>query len=107
MKGCVFITAMDAEYGFVMAGFRQIISAGDTVLADLEKIVQESSSGLVVIDERLLSDQVKARMEVIEKRWQGAIVVLPKPGPEGAEPGKEDFGMRLIAKVLGYQMKLS
>lgn len=107
MKGCVFITGKDAEYGFSGAGFRQMISDGDTVLADLEKIVQQGSSGLVIIDERLLGDKVRARMEVIEKRWQGAIVVLPKPGPETGEPEKEDFGMRLVARVLGYQMKLS
>lgn len=107
MKGCVFITPQDAAYGFALTGFQQVISDRDTVLVDLEKIVLKGSSGLVLIDERLLSDKVSRRIEVIEKQWEGAIIILPEPGTERIEPGKRDFGMQLIARVLGYQMKLS
>mmetsp|Transcript_27181 Transcript_27181/g.12675 ORF Transcript_27181/g.12675 Transcript_27181/m.12675 type:complete len:91 (-) Transcript_27181:682-954(-) len=90
-----------------MSGFQQVISDREMVLADLEKIVLTSSSGLVFIDERLLSDKVSRRIEVIGKQWEGAIVILPEPGKEGNGPGRGDFGMQLIARVLGYQMKLS
>lgn len=103
----MFITPQDAAYGFSLTGFQQVISDRETVLAELEKIVLTGSSGLVLIDERLLNDKVSRRIEVIEKKWKGAIVILPEPGTVSAEPGKLDFGMQLIARVLGYQMKLS
>lgn len=107
MRGCVFITKPDANYGFAITGFQQLISDKETILADIKNIVQAGSSGLIFIDERLLNEKVNAKIEIIEKRWDGTIVILPEPGPETAMPRKKDFGMQLITKVLGYQMKLN
>ena len=106
MKGCLFITPQDAVYGFDMTGFNQVISAKERIIADLEEIVRHRPAGIVFVDERLLTEAVNSRIQVIEKQWQGAIVILPEPGTD-IEAGREDFGMRLIARVLGYQIKLS
>jgi len=107
LKGCVFITAADARYGLAMTGFSQVVSDAHTVLDDLERVVAKDSSGLVFIDERLVSEKVRRRIEGIEKRWQRAIVIIPAPTPAEGEPGEMDYGMQLISRVLGYQMKLS
>lgn len=106
MKGCVFLTADDAGHGFGLAGFRQIVTDPGTVVAAFERIVRSGATGLVIIDERLLAGADTARLRVLEKTWPGALVVLPAPGGE-EESGAGDYGRRLIARVLGYQMKLS
>ena len=106
MKGCVFLTAGDAVHGFGLAGFRQVVADPGTVVDEFEKIVRSGATGLVIIDERLLSGADGARLHALEKNWPGALVVLPAPGFEG-EGGTADYGNRLIARVLGYQMKLS
>ncbi|MHB8810555.1 MAG: V-type ATP synthase subunit F [Desulfobulbaceae bacterium] len=106
MKGCVFLTANDARHGFGLAGFRQVVAGPGTLVAELEKIVRRGDAGLVIIDERLLSGADEVRLHVLEKNWPGALVVLPASGvDEGG--GVADYGNRLIARVLGYQMKLS
>ena len=106
MKGCVFLTANDARHGFGLAGFRQVVAGPETLVAQLEKIVRKGDAGLVIIDERLLSGADEARMRVLEKSWPGALVVLPAPGVDEGDRDA-DYGSRLIARVLGYQMKLS
>lgn len=106
MKGCVFLTTSDSVPGFGLAGFRQIVADPGTVVAEFEKIVRSGATGLVIVDERLLSGSDEARLHVLEKNWPGALVVLPAPGAE-EEGGGSDYGNRLIARVLGYQMKLS
>ena len=106
MKGCVFLTAGDAVPGFGLAGFRQIVASPDTVVAEFEQIIHGGVTGLVIIDERLLSGADSASLRLLEKNWPGALVILPAPGGE-EEDGAADYGSRLIARVLGYQMKLS
>lgn len=106
MKGCIFLTAGDAVPGFGLAGFRQNVASPDTVVAEFEQIVRGGVTGLVIIDERLLSGADSARLRLLERNWPGALVILPEPG-SGEEDGGGDYGSRLIARVLGYQMKLS
>lgn len=106
MKGCIFITMQDSIYGFTLAGFRQVIADGDNVLDVVAKIVQSSAPGLVFIDERLLTEKIMGRLQLLEKQWGGAIVSLPAPAKEDVSAGM-DFGRQFISRVLGYQMKLS
>ena len=106
MKGCVLLTARDAMPGFGLAGFRQIVAIPDTVVAEFEQIVRGNVIGLVIMDERLLSGADADRLRLLENNWPGALVILPAPGGE-EEDGAADYGSRLIARVLGYQMKLS
>lgn len=106
MKKCAFITVRDALHGFTLAGFRQIISDANGVVAEFERIVAGGEPGLVIIDERLLTEGNTAKLHALERRWDGALVILPEPAAEeAADTG--DYGTRLIARVLGYQMKLT
>jgi vacuolar-type H+-ATPase subunit F/Vma7 len=105
MKGCVFLTTSEAGHGFGLAGFRQIVASPETLAAEFAQIVNSGASGLVIVDERLLAGADSARLRVLEKQWSGILVVLPAPGI-GPEEEAADYGSRLIARVLGYQMKL-
>ena len=106
MKRCVFITAGDAACGFSLAGFQHVVADSGSVIAEFEKITRQGEPGLVIIDERLLTGMNTARINSIEQRWAGAMVVLPAPGSEVDREGA-DYGNRLIERVLGYQMKLT
>lgn len=106
MKGCIFLTTGDADQGFGLAGFRQMVTAPGAVAETFAQIVREGSGGLVIVDERLLAGADLARLRVLEHDFAGALVVLPAPAAGGEEEA-EGYGSRLIARVLGYQMKLS
>lgn len=106
MRGCIFLTASDAMWGFGLAGFRQVVTDSSAVVAEFEHIVRQGNAGLVIVDERLLTERSLARLNGIEQRWEGALVVLPAPG-EAREPEGGDYGSRLIQRVLGYQLKLT
>ena len=106
MKRCVFITADDAACGFGLAGFQHVVADSGSVAAEFEKVVQRREPGLVIIDERLLTERNTARINLLENRWAGAMVVLPAPKKEAEREGV-DYGSRLIERVLGYQMKLT
>lgn len=106
MKGCIFLTAADAGHGIGLAGFRQLVTDPANLAAEFEKIVRSGEAGLVIIDERLLAGTDTGRIRALEKNFGGALVVLPSPDAQ-LEGGAADYGSRLIARVLGYQIKLS
>ena len=58
------------------------------------------------VDERLVAESITGRLQLLEKKWGGAIIMLPAPGKEG-EVIARDTGQQFISRVLGYQMKLS
>lgn len=106
MKGCFFVTMKDCLYGFTLAGFQQVEADGTNVLDVLAEIVNKSDPGLVFIDERLMDELVLGRIQLLEKQWGGAVISLPAAG-KTETPAAKDSGRRFIARVLGYQMKLS
>lgn len=106
MKGCIFLTIGDAEHGFGLAGFHQVVTTPGAVTEKFAQIIRAGASGLVIVDERLLAGADMARLRVLENDFAGALVVLPAPAA-GGEDEAEGYGNRLIARVLGYQMKLS
>ena len=106
MKGCIFVTRDDCEYGFSLAGFQQLITNEENILKIMRRIVRSQEPGLVFIDERLLTEENMGRLQLMEKQWGGAIISLPEPRKLG-EPIGKDFGKHFISRVLGYQMKLS
>lgn len=106
MKGCVFVTGADCQYGFSLAGFQQILADKENILEVLKQIIKDNAAGLVFIDERLLAEHIMGRLRLLEKQWGGAFIALPAPGKLG-EAIEKDTGRRFISRVLGYQMKLN
>jgi vacuolar-type H+-ATPase subunit F/Vma7 len=105
-----FVTPPDAEYGFSLTGISQAVAINSEIEDMLKKTMEETESGLVVIDERLLSPGRDAkglneeRLRELENHWQGILLVLPSPEKPPAET--EDYAARLIRRAIGYHVRL-
>lgn len=104
MRQCIFLTLTDSQHGFNLAGFSQLIVDPSQLEATVLNNMENQAVGMIVIDERLLEGMEEDRLRAMEKRWNGIVVVLPRPA-RLTEDG-EDFAMRLIRRAVGYQVRL-
>jgi len=105
VKGIVVITPRDATHGFALAGVRQLNATADTTPAALHELSRDPATGVVIIDERLVSRPLREQIRVLEERWPGLVVVLP--APLRAKVAEEDYVLQLIRRAIGYQVRLS
>ncbi|BCR04728.1 hypothetical protein DESUT3_17970 [Desulfuromonas versatilis] len=105
MKRIVFLTPADARYGFSLAGVTQLTLEPEEVDRALGEMVQQPETGVVVIDERLVPAIPEKKLQEIEKRWPGLVIVLP--APEKPEIEIEDYALRLVRRAIGYQVRLN
>ena len=105
MKKIVFVTPPDAQFGFSLAGVRQLTAEGDAVKRVLLDSTSDPSVGVVVVDERLVGESIQQHLSDIEREWSGVIVILP--APEAAERPAEEYAMRIIREAIGYQVRLN
>lgn len=103
MKNIVFITPVDAQYGFSISGAVQYAVASEEAEATLKRVMADPESGVVVIDERLMEGIGEERFREMGKRWYGILIVLPAP-EKGVEA--EDYALRLIRRAIGYHVRL-
>lgn len=104
MKKILFITPDDARFGFTLSGVRQLVTDPTGVAATVAGVVAEAVAGLIFIDERLYQHIDEEWLDGIEKQWPGLIIVLPAPEKLAESP--KDYAMELIAKAIGYQVRL-
>ncbi len=104
MKEILFLTPDDATLGFAMVGVRQQVVLPQGTEMALRQAVAESDVGLIVLDERLLAAISEQALQAIERQWPGVVTILP--GPEESTP-QEDYITQLVARAIGYQVKLS
>ncbi len=106
MKKIVFITPRDADYGFSLTGVPQHAVDEKAFEATLDRVMEEPENGLVIIDERLVSNggTFEERMRELERAWPGILLVLPSPVKPPAEV--EDYAARLIRRAIGYHVRL-
>lgn len=104
MKQLLFITPEDARLGFGLAGQGQVLAEPETVTEVLERMLADPEVAVVVLDERLLPGLSDERLRVLERNWDGLLLVLP--APLTAPAAGEDYLRRLIRRVLGYQVRL-
>jgi vacuolar-type H+-ATPase subunit F/Vma7 len=103
MNRIVALTPADADNGFACCGAVQHAVAPGRAAEILERALNESRNGVVILDERLLEEVGEEMLHSLEQRWPGVLVVLPAPGVSRAG---EDYAMRLIRKAVGYQVKV-
>lgn len=102
MNKVVFLTPIDARYGFSLAGVTQLSIPSEEVERQLRLEMADRDNGVVVIDERLVRAIGEQRYSELESSWHGLLVTLPAP-----EPGTgEDALQRLIRRALGYHVRL-
>jgi vacuolar-type H+-ATPase subunit F/Vma7 len=104
VKKIVFVTGPDAEYGFSLSGVTHDVIKEEELEDKLKKLMVDPGTGLVVVDERLISGISEARLREMEKRWFGMLLVLPAPEKPGT--AAEDYAMRLIKRAIGYHVRL-
>lgn len=104
MKKLAFLTPVDAEYGFQLAGFSQYITDKNEAANLLDEIVQDAEYGLAVVDERLLDEGLEEKIKILQTLWDGIIVMLPPPA--FVSTGEEDFAARLLRRAIGYHVRL-
>lgn len=104
MKRITFITPEDARLGFALTGVDQVITDKAGVTRSLEKVLEDEDVGLIILDERLYFHLSQDYLARIEKYWQG--ILLPLPAPEKIEEIPEDYVMQLIARAIGYHVRL-
>lgn len=105
MKKIITITPPDAAHGFALAGVKQLVRTPQALDATLVELMGDPATGVIIVDERLVAGPTQQRIEDIERRWPGLVVVLPAPGkPQRPE---EDYVLRLIRRAIGYQVRLT
>ena len=105
MKNIFFITPPNTRYGFALAGATQIQAEADELLESVEQLIIEQKTGLLVIDERLIIKDAEKISRTIEKKWEGALIILPSPEKVGAE--ERDYAQELITRAIGYHVRLN
>ena len=104
MKRVVFITPDDLPHGFAIAGLEQLAVSSEEVASTVEKLIQDIDVGVLILDERLLSEVDEIWLKKTEQRWPGILLILP--APERTEEVGEDYLQRMIHRALGYHVRL-
>jgi V/A-type H+-transporting ATPase subunit F len=104
MKKIAFITPVDAEFGFQLAGITQYVVQASDAEKTLKQAMAEPDQGLIILDERLVQGMTEDRLRDLEHGWSGIVLVLPSP----MKPlvGAEDYATRLIRRAIGYHVSL-
>ena len=104
MKKILVLAPAPPVGGFAIAG----VTAREAVPVDLPRLIDDaiadSSVGVLAIDERVIGPEARDRVRDVERRWRGAVVVLPSPG-KPATP-EEDYAHRLIRRAIGYKVRV-
>jgi V/A-type H+-transporting ATPase subunit F len=107
MPKMLIVTDAETAIGFRLAGVETLASDRDGVARDLERIILGDGYGLVVVDEGLMADPVKAMERVM--RGRDLPVLLPMPGLSAAFDHEADatrYMKELVRSAIGFDVKL-
>jgi len=105
MKQIVVVTPADARRGFALGGVTQLTTVPEELPAMLGQLTREPETGVMIVDERLLTERAREEIAALERHWPGLVIVLPSPGK--AVAAEEDYVLRLIRRAIGYQVRLN
>lgn len=103
MNKIVAITPADADNGFGCCGAVQLIASPGEALQTLARAMADPDTGVLILDERLVSEIGEDELRVREQHWSGVLVILPAPDRSSRE---EDYTARLIRRAIGYQVRV-
>lgn len=107
MPRMLIVTDAETAIGFRLAGVETLASDRDAVARDLERVILGDGYGLVVVDEGLMADPVKAMERVM--RGRDLPVLLPMPGLSAAFDHDADatrYMKELVRSAIGFDVKL-
>jgi vacuolar-type H+-ATPase subunit F/Vma7 len=95
-----------SQEGFALAGVRALPARDARECGPLlEALVEESESGVLLVEDALyreLSDELRERLE-----RRAVPVVVPFPGPRGEEgPATEVELVEMLRRAIGYRVRL-
>ena len=104
MNKVVVLTPLKEVDAFRLAGVTQFVCRSEEAVAALQEVLELEDLAMVIVDERLMSEELDELLHHLDSRWKGVITVLPAPADEEAE---EDFVARLIKRAIGYHVRLT
>lgn len=107
MPRMLVVTDAETAVGFKLAGVETLATTRDAVLGDLEGAILGEGYGLVVVDEGLVPDPVRAMERVM--RGRDLPVLLPMPGLSAAFDHDADataYMKDLVRSAIGFDIKL-
>lgn len=107
MPRMLVVTDAETAIGFRLAGVETLETDGDSVHRDLERAILSDDYGLVVVDEGLVADPVRAMERVM--RGRDLPVLLPMPGLAAAFDHDADatrYMKELVRSAIGFDIKL-
>jgi V/A-type H+-transporting ATPase subunit F len=107
MPKMLVVTDSETAIGFRLAGVETLESSRENVQRDLEHVIAEADYGLVVVDEGLMADPVKALERAM--RGRDLPVLLPMPGLSAAFDHEADatrYMRELVRSAIGFDVKL-
>lgn len=105
MKSMVFLTPEDAAHGFLLAGIDHLTASRADFKGVLTKLMRAADHGMIVIDERFLTEDIERWLRETGKDWPGIVMILPPPA--FAVGDGEDYAARLLRKAIGYHVRLN
>jgi V/A-type H+/Na+-transporting ATPase subunit F len=107
MPKMLIVTDAETAIGFRLAGVETLETTGERAPRDLERAILSDAYGLVVVDEGLLPDPVRAMERVM--RGRDLPVLLPMPGLSAAFDHEADaatYMKELVRSAIGFDIKL-
>ena len=107
MHKVLVITDAETAIGFRLAGVETLETSRETAVGDLEGAILSDGYGLVVVDEGLVADPVRAMERVM--RGRDLPVLLPMPGLSAAFDHDADataYMKDLVRSAIGFDIKL-
>lgn len=107
MPKMLVVTDAETAIGFRLAGVETLESTREDAQRDLEAVIASDGYGLVVVDEGLMADPVKALERAM--RGRDLPVLLPMPGLSAAFDHEADatrYMSELVRSAIGFDVKL-
>jgi V/A-type H+/Na+-transporting ATPase subunit F len=107
MPRMLVVTDAESAAGFRLAGVEVLETDAEGALAVLEEAIESNAYGLVVVDESLVPDPVRATSRAMLGR--DLPVLLPMPGLSAAfdvEKDAAEYMQNLVRSAIGFDIKL-
>lgn len=107
MPRMLVVTDAETADGFRLAGVEVVVTGRSGAQEALERAILSDDYGLVVVDESLIADPVKAAARVM--RGRDLPVLLPMPGLSAAfdhEADATSYMQQLVRSAIGFDIKL-
>jgi V/A-type H+/Na+-transporting ATPase subunit F len=107
MPEMLVVTDAETAIGFRLAGVDVLETTAADAQRAIEEVITSERYGLVVVDEGLVPDPVKAMERVM--RGRDLPVLLPMPGLAAAFDHEADataYMQKLVRSAIGFDVKL-